>query len=105
MAESTTDQQRIEAAAAGLAAKYRAFSDGLTADEHAAFECVVRRIGGEAGAAGDDVAGYKDKCIDQMLALNAIVRFFTLDTYYVQGGTCDGRGPNANFGNPEIRPR
>jgi hypothetical protein len=59
MTQSTTEQQRLEAVARSVAAKFQAFHDGLTPDEHTALNLALQQIGTPADEPADDVAGYK----------------------------------------------
>jgi hypothetical protein len=56
MAEITTDQQRMEAAAKSVAAKLQSFQDELTADEQMMLGLVVSAVA--AAQRDEDVAGY-----------------------------------------------
>jgi hypothetical protein len=63
MTQTTNDQQRMEAAVTGVAAKWEDFGEGLTGDERAVLGLALREVQTRSDRATEDVAGH-DYAID-----------------------------------------
>jgi hypothetical protein len=77
LTQITEEQRQMEAAAERVAAKLKAFHDGLTPDEHMALDLALRQIGTPADEQAEDVAGYTMVGVGPLTSLMAALGIVT----------------------------